>query len=170
MNPIQLTGYELHVPYGKDQLQLMPRDAHTLYVYWEVSDRRKWLTAQHFQCDWGQLPKVLRVYDVTSVYFHGSNANSYFDIETTPEAINWYIPGLQANTTYLIDYGVYTWERQFVPLLRSNAVTTSRDTAADWGEPLVAVSEHLPGEHARHRIPPHLFEHFQPYMPVVYPY
>lgn len=164
MYTIRTTGYELPDRYEKDMLQLMVRDAHTLHVYWEISNRKRWLCSQHFECDWGILPKVLRVYDVTAIYFNGSNANRWFDIETTPEARSWYIQPVQAGTTYLVDYGVYTIEHQFVPLLRSNAALTPRDSEAPWGEPLQPTVPEVRGEQPlQSRIMPHFFENFNAY-------
>ncbi|MFB9329330.1 DUF4912 domain-containing protein [Paenibacillus aurantiacus] len=150
---------ELPDRYDKDLLHLLVQDAHTLYVYWEIGNRRRWLAAQHFQTDWHFLPKVLRVYDVTHVYFDGSNANGYFDIETNPEANNWYIGGVRAGCTYLVDFGTYTWNRQFVPLLRSNFAAAPRDAAPGYGEPVIAAwpTVHPYGE----RVLPHLFENMQ---------
>jgi len=102
----------------------MTVDAHTLYVYWEISDRRRWLVAQHFQCDYGDMPKVLRVYDVTCMFFDGSNAHTCWDIMPGAEASDWYIRDLGADRTYIADIGTYTWDHEFIPLLRSNCAAT----------------------------------------------
>lgn len=159
----RLEGYETPSAYRKDRLRLLVRDARTLHAYWEVSDRRKWLTAQHFECDYGQLPKVLRMYDVTYVLFNGHNANRIIDIDLTPEADNWYINELDAGAVYTADLGVYTWERQFIPLLRSNVVQTPRDCPAGWGQPLVPVVAEASVPHPKAYIPPYALEHFAPY-------
>jgi hypothetical protein len=127
---------ELPDRYDADRLHLMVRDAHTLFLYWEVSDRRKRLAERHFECGWSVLPKIVRVYDTTNVYFNGNNANEQFDIETTPEAGNWYIHGVRAGATYAADFGTYSLDRQFVPLLRSNFVATPRDCPPEPGEPI----------------------------------
>ncbi|MDF2959900.1 MAG: hypothetical protein K0S39_1635 [Paenibacillus sp.] len=164
MNALPTTGYELPDRYEKDMLQLLVRDAHTLYVYWEISNRKRWLCSQHFECDFGLLPKILRIYDVTAIYFNGSNANRYSDIQTTPEATNWYIHQAAANTTYMIDLGTYTIDGQFVPMLRSNAAATPRDQAAPWGEPIQpVVPEVHHGNPVHQRIQPHFFENFNAY-------
>lgn len=144
-----------------DALHLMVRDAHTLFIYWEVSHRKRWLVSQHFQCDWDAMPKVLRLYDVTCTEFHGNNAHSQFDVRLTPEATSWYVHQLKPNTTYLADYGTYSIEQQFIPLLRSNPVHTPRDQKAVWGEPLAnSISDANPQEDQR--ISPHFFENFKP--------
>nr|WP_255570480.1 DUF4912 domain-containing protein [Cohnella sp. CFH 77786] len=116
-------------------LHLMVQNARSLYLYWEVGSRRRNLTERHFGCPWGTMPKIIRLYDTTCVYFDGHNANGYFDIETTPEAVNWYIHGVQPGITYTADFGTYSIHRQFVPLLRSNVVVTPRDSVPDAAEP-----------------------------------
>ncbi|MFC5449648.1 DUF4912 domain-containing protein [Paenibacillus aestuarii] len=123
-------GFDLPDRYHQDLIHLMTIDAHTLYVYWEISDRRRWLVAQHFQCDYGDMPKVLRVYDVTCTLFDGSNAHAYWDIELSAEVIDWYIRDLGPGRTYIADIGTYTWDREFIPLLRSNCAATPRNTSA----------------------------------------
>lgn len=163
MHAPQLEGYETPEAFRKDMLRLLVRDARTLYAYWEVSDRKKWLAAQHFECDYGQLPKALRIYDVTHVLFDGHNANRSTDIELTPEADNWYIRGLDAGAVYIADLGVYTWERQFVPLLRSNVAHTPRDCPVGWGQPLVPVVPEAAAPRPHRYIPAAGPEHFAPY-------
>lgn len=164
MNDAMVTsGYELPERYHKDLLRLMVRDAHSLYVYWEISNRRRWLVSQHFECDWGIMPKVLRIYDVTGIYFNGNNAHSRTDIEVTPDADNWYVHGVHANATYIADFGTYNLHRQFIPLLRSNAAMTPRDGKAAHGEPIVATVPEVRGGATPQRIPPHEFENFAVY-------
>lgn len=163
MSDVMLEGYETPEAFRKDILQLLVRDAHTIYAYWELSDRKKHLALQHFQCEWHQLPKVLRVADVTYVTYNGHNANRIIDFELTPEADNWYISGLNAGAVYAAELGVYTWERQFVPFMRSDAVQTPRDRAARWGEPIVHVIPEASCSHPAHYIPPRSLENFMPY-------
>jgi hypothetical protein len=148
--------------YHKDMLHAMVRDANTLFVYWEISNRRKWLVSRHFRCDWSVMPKILRLYDTTELYFNGSNANDSIDIETTPEATNWYIHGVHGNATYIVDFGTRNINGQFIPLLRSNVVMTPRDQKAVFGEPIVAVEPEarvMPPQ----RISPQFLENFSAY-------
>ncbi|CAG7626992.1 hypothetical protein PAESOLCIP111_02870 [Paenibacillus solanacearum] len=156
------SGCELPDRYEKDLLHVMVQGPRTLYAYWEVSNRKRWLCSQHFECDYGVLPKVLRIYDVTTVYFNGHNANGYFDIETTPDAGSWYIHGLIPGAVYLADLGVYTLERQFVPLLRAAPAQTPRDAEAPWGAPIVPVAPQVQHQ-AVGRMAPMDFENFNLY-------
>lgn len=160
MQNLALESFEAPGAYHKDMLRLLVRDAHTLYAYWEISGRKKWLASQHFECDYELLPKALRLYDVTHLWFDGHNAHRVIDIELTPEADNWYIAGLDADRAYVADFGVYTRERQFVPLLRSNAAQTSRDRPAGDGAPLAGVVPEASVPHPEPYIPPGSLEHF----------
>jgi hypothetical protein len=146
--------------YYHDSLHLMVRDCCTLYAYWELSSRKRALLSRHFQCDWQFMPHILRVYDVTLQYFHGNNANRQFDIELDANAAEAWIYGLSPATTYVADFGTYTLERQFVPVLRSNFVETPRNTPAQWGEPLVPVFR---PEVKEGRTMPKMFENFMSY-------
>ncbi|MEF3306131.1 DUF4912 domain-containing protein [Paenibacillus sp. GYB003] len=156
-------SYEPPGAYRKDMLRLLARDAHTLYAYWEISDRKKWLASQHFECDYGQLPKALRLYDVTHLLFNGHNANRTIDYPLTPEADNWYITGLEADRAYTADLGGYTWERQFVPFVRANVVQTPRDRPASYGAPLASVAAEASVPRPTRYIPPDGLEHFASY-------
>jgi hypothetical protein len=154
--------YEVPVRYEQDLLHVLVRDANTIYVYWEIGNRRRWLASRHFQCDWGALPKVLRIYDTTGIYFNGYNAHGFRDITTKPEAQSWYIHGLNGNATYIVDIGSYNLGRQFIPLLRSNPVVTPRDLKAGSAEPIVGVVDSA-ARVARQRIEPHFPENFLVY-------
>jgi hypothetical protein len=157
--------YEVPARYERDMLHALVRDANTIHVYWEISNRRRWLATRHFQCDWGALPKVLRIYDTTGIYFNGYNAHRHGDIETTPEAQSWYIHGLNGNATYIVDIGTYNLGRQFIPLLRSNPVVTPRDMKAGPAEPIVGVVEEA-RLGAQKRIEPHFPENFSVYQSI----
>jgi hypothetical protein len=163
MKTLPNAGFEVPNRYHKDILQLMAKDAHTLYVYWEISNRKRWLVSQHFERDWNDVPKIVRIYDVTDLYFDGNNANYQFDVATTPEATNWYIHGLSAGRTFLADFGLYTWHGQFIPLLRSKAKATPRDAAVGSSRKQFAlVPEPSQGTH-HSRIQPMYFENIETY-------
>lgn len=141
----------------------MIRDSHTIYVYWEVSHRTRLLASQHFHCDWHMLPKMIRLYNVTNIYFNGHNAHYNTDYTATSEADNWYIHQIEENATYIVDYGIRTWDGQFIPLLRSNPVHTPRAQEASYGEPIIGTISNLQDYPNIRRIPPHFFENFNTY-------
>jgi hypothetical protein len=74
---------------------------------------------------------VLRVYDVTGIDFNGNNALSSFDCSLGTHADQWYINVPSANRTYCVDLGRLLPDGSFITILRSNLVTTPRDTLSD---------------------------------------
>ncbi|MDU0203896.1 DUF4912 domain-containing protein [Paenibacillus sp. PFR10] len=130
-----ISEYEVPGRYYKDLLHLMVVGTNSLYVYWEISDRRRWLVSQHFECDFGAMPCVIRLYDVTHVLFNGHNAHTSWDTTIPPETTHAYLHQAGANRNYIVDVGTYTWEHEFIPLLRSNCVATPKDSEENWGEP-----------------------------------
>ncbi|WP_261807620.1 DUF4912 domain-containing protein [Paenibacillus sp. N3.4] len=162
---LPVAGFEVPDRYNKDLLHLMVLDAHSLYVYWEISNRRRWLLSQHFACDYGALPKVIRIYDVTDIYFNGSNAHGYWDVTTQQDAAQAFLYQLGADRNFLVDIGTYTAEHQFIPLLRSNSVATPKAGEAEWGEAIQSVITEAQTESVFNRIKPHYFENIQTYSP-----
>jgi uncharacterized protein len=164
MQSISASGFEVPSKYGSDKLHLMVRDASSLYTYWEISDRRRWLTARHFECDWNAVPKALRVYNVTGILFNGHNAHSFFELADLSDASDWFVHGVAAGSTYIVDYGVLTPHRQFIPLLRSNSAMTPANQEAPWGAPIIPILEEYQDRTLPiTRITPRYYENFAPY-------
>jgi hypothetical protein len=113
--------------YDRDVLRLTPCGPRTLFAYWEASGRTRRMCGHHWQRDWNELERRLRLYDVTLLRFDGSFANGQRDIPVSGDAMHAFIRNLQPGTVYVADYGVVTQRGQFVPLLRSNAALTPRD-------------------------------------------
>ncbi|KNZ70494.1 hypothetical protein Tfer_0676 [Thermincola ferriacetica] len=117
--------------YNKNHLVLLIRDPYCLFAYWEFSEKQRSVLAEEYNCSWGEVPLIMRVYDVTGINFNGRNAHSYFDIAIHAMADNWYLHHMKANTSYCVDLGVITPDGRFITILRSNTVTTPRDSLAD---------------------------------------
>jgi len=123
---------ELPESYGVDKLVLMVRDPYWLYAYWEVTATK--LDEAGSMCDrrmWNESSPVLRVYDITGIDFNGYNANSFFDCGLDINAVNWHINVSAANRTYCADLGRILPDGSFVPIMRSNIVSTPRDSLSD---------------------------------------
>ncbi|SEO02782.1 DUF4912 domain-containing protein [Paenibacillus sp. OV219] len=110
----------------QDRLVLLPRDPKTLYVYWMLTERRIRMIEQHFHCAWHELPKWLRVYDVSYTAFNGDNANRSWDIQVNSDADNWFIKEMSAGTVFCVDFGTTAIDGRFITLLRSNVAATPR--------------------------------------------
>jgi hypothetical protein len=122
-----ITGFRLPERYYRDTLRIVAVGPREMYAYWEVGDRKRWLCARHWQRDWSELRRLVRIYDVTLLHFDGENANSVRDIHVPPAADDLYVRELQPGTSYIADYGVLNDRSQFIPLLRSTAVLTPLD-------------------------------------------
>ncbi|SFI86483.1 Winged helix-turn-helix DNA-binding [Paenibacillus sp. UNC496MF] len=107
-----------------DRLVLLPKDPGTLYVYWTLTERRIRMIEEHFHCAWDELPKLLRVYDVTYTSFNGDNANHCRDVRIDGRADNWFVRGLSAGTVFCVDLGTTALDGRFVAVLRSGTAET----------------------------------------------
>ena len=106
--------------YGKTELVLMPVDPFLLYAYWDFSPK-----------DWEEVqarrrPSVLRIYDVTTIQFDGTNAHHYFDVPVFLGAQNWYVHLWSAEKSLCADLGWLLSDGSFHLIIRSNVVQTPR--------------------------------------------
>lgn len=131
---IKIEDAEVHPWYGEDQLVLLPQNPTSLYAYWEITGERKRLVEEHFGCAWEALPKILRVYDVTDIYFNGDNAHYYTDVPVNDYANNWFIHQLGPNRNYCVDFGTRTWEGHYFTILRSDVVNLPPSDVQAWRE------------------------------------
>lgn len=113
--------------YGDHKIVAMVRDPWWIYSYWEISSQRENEVIEAIRKR-GSSPQksVLRVYDITDIDFNGSNANSYFDIELSGLASNWYINVGKPNRSWVIEIGIIAQNGEFFRLARSNYVRTPR--------------------------------------------
>ena len=120
--------------YGKDRLVLMPVDPYWVHAYWEmvppsVSERSSGAEKQSEHARY-----ILRVYDVTSVDFDGTNAHSSFDIEITPQARNWYINLWRAGKSLCAELGLVHADGSFSSRVRSNVIQTPQASTSSGSE------------------------------------
>lgn len=144
--------------YGKDDITLMVQSPTTLYTYWEITWPRMKMVSDFFHTPFELMPRLLRVYDVSDIWFNGKNAHGYKDIFIQSEADNWFIYNVMQGRTYVVDLGIL-WEERFIPLLRSNPKSTPPNReAGEWVE-FVPLVPHDPKE----QIKPRWFENFSTY-------
>ncbi|MEW9668270.1 DUF4912 domain-containing protein [Ammoniphilus sp. 3BR4] len=130
----EIEDCEVHPWHGEDRLVILPHSPEILYVYWEITYERKRLVEEHFGCGWDVLPKILRVYDVTDILFNGDNSHRFIDIQVNDYANNWFIPSLNDNRNYCVDYGTFTWDGRYFSILRSDAVHLPPSEGQPWRE------------------------------------
>ena len=123
------------------------------------SNRKKWLSAQHFQLDWSVIPKMIRIYNTTDLFFDGTNANHFFDIPVG-ESLSWHVQHLNPDSTYVADFGTINIFGQFVPMIRSHAVKTPRNSIVGYGAPIVGTVSEVQKNNSQERIRSAFFENF----------
>lgn len=158
-----LTGYELAGLYHKDILQIMARTHDSIFAYWELSERKRWLLSQYFECPYEHLQTALRLYNVTGVYFQGGNAHRYKDVELGISQSKIYVSALEPEATYVADFGAYTKEKQFVPVIRSNSLHLPRIGVCGDGAIPIGVVDEARIERVWHRVSPQFHENFLPF-------
>ncbi len=104
----------LPAEYGEDRITLMTVDPWKLFAYWEIKEN----TLSKIK---GTL--VLRVYDITGVYFDGKNANVVFDVPVHGRIGDSYI-GVGPDKVFIVDIGAVSKAGDFVAIARSNQAST----------------------------------------------
>lgn len=94
---------------------------HKLVINWKMAAWQNGLTASYFD-NINQEIIILRLYDVTDIYFNGSNAHSSYEFQLSKETTNWSIKGIKLGRSYLTEIGYKVNQNQYFPILRSNVV------------------------------------------------
>ncbi|MDO8746404.1 MAG: DUF4912 domain-containing protein, partial [Thermodesulfovibrionales bacterium] len=114
----------LPAEYGEDRITLMTVDPWKLFAYWEIKEN----TLPKIQ---GTL--VLRVYDITGIYFDGKNANLVFDVPVYGRIGDSFI-GVGPDKVFTVDIGAVSKAGDFVAIARSNqALTPALNVAKEEG-------------------------------------
>ncbi len=130
---------ELPRSYGRDRIVLLPRDPWWVFAYWEVTPTTRINALRTLAAQAEGAREVLRVYDVTFITFTGDNAWLFFDVEVAPGADRSYLNVGRPAASFCVELGLRSGNGRFLPLVRSNVVTTPRsspspDTAVRWVE------------------------------------
>jgi hypothetical protein len=132
-------GGELPRAYGSDRIVLLPRDPWWVFTYWEITPTTRVHALRALGAEAEGARELLRVYDVTFITFTGDNAWQSFDVALPPGADRWYLNVGRPAASFCVEIGLATSGGRFLPLARSNVVTTSRatpspDTTVHWVE------------------------------------
>jgi uncharacterized protein len=125
---------KFHHVHQEDRLIIWLVSPDKLYSFWRLSDQQKQLISHYFQRSFTSFPQVLRLYDVTSILFNGSNAHEVYEIFLLENKKSWFVKGLKPNRCYCAELGIKLTDRKFLPLLRSNAVHVPRTAVEQAGE------------------------------------
>ncbi|MEH6994470.1 DUF4912 domain-containing protein [Neobacillus drentensis] len=108
----------------KGELQVKLVTPRKVIVYWEASKVPVKVITSFYDRPFEELVHIVRIYDVTDIFFTGNNAHHYYDITVPYNQGYWFIKGLTANRSYMAELGVKLNENEFFPVLRSNSVQT----------------------------------------------
>ena len=111
--------------YGATRVVLLVRDPYWMHAYWEITEE----TIEAIKASIGhdafyRSKMVIRVKDVTDC--PADKAKSWFDIEVTYGANNWYINISADNRSYCVEIGYKTPDDSFVSVAQSNNVHVPR--------------------------------------------
>ena len=115
---------DLPYQYDRDRIVLQVRDPRWVHTYWEIRSTTFQRLISELRDDFYKAKRVLRVYDISNIIFNGSNAHSFFDIETNDYANNWYIDTNGPGRSWCVDYGLRLPDGRFITIIRSNTVHT----------------------------------------------
>ncbi len=142
--------------YGTARLALLVRAPNSIYIYWELPEHSRRDNNEKIRTNDSRY--VIRMYDVTLVDFNGSNANHYFDIEIDINSKGWYVELWSDCVTYCAELGVRTNHGSFIPIVRSNYITTPRRSFSDRADMIwmnqeqkafVSPAENIPSKEER---------------------
>jgi hypothetical protein len=127
MGPKYFFSTDIPGTYDETYMRALPRDPLWLFAYWEVSGETIELMRRHVGADVFNRSKwVLRVLDVSDIFYDGTNAWRQMDIDLAPYASNWYVKVWEAGRTYMLQCGIVTPDSKFYSAVNSNAVPMPR--------------------------------------------
>ncbi|GAW91579.1 DUF4912 domain-containing protein [Calderihabitans maritimus] len=128
--------YQIPQSYSTGRLVAMVKNPYWIYAYWDLNPSQKQkFTSQYGKDAWERSRPTLRVYDLTGVESYTETKAPYFDLFIDDLANNWYIRVGKPRSTFYLELGRKFADGLFVPLLRSNRVTTPADSISSEIDP-----------------------------------
>ena len=115
---------DLHESYGETRVVLIPVEPYMVHVYWEVASDELEKAKDSLDDNDGRSQTILRFYDVTNIFFDGTNAHSFFDVPIELESRSRYVHLWSPDKSYFVELGFKTADGRFFPLVRSNVAKT----------------------------------------------
>jgi len=127
--------------YGDDRIVLMVKDPWWVFAYWEVQpETERAARGQLLPQEVAGLQSVLRLYDVTDAE---EGLRPVADLSLSGLATNWYIQTNAPGRSFIVELGLLANSGRFLPMVRSNPVTTPRFGPSDVIDPEWAASDDL---------------------------
>ena len=106
----------LPTTYGQTRLTLLDVDSFHVHASWEITPRARAAAEKNFAANSVAFLWVLR--------FHDEREGTTFDIPVNPDASSWYVELWTADKTYFAELGACSVPGEFVPVCRSNTIST----------------------------------------------
>jgi hypothetical protein len=127
MGPKYFFSTEIPGAYDETYMRALPKDPLWVFAYWELSGETIELMRRHVGAEVFNSSKwVLRVLDVSDIFYNGTNAWRQMDIALAPYATSWYVKVWEPGRTYLLQCGIVTPDSRFYSAVNSNPVQTPR--------------------------------------------
>lgn len=108
--------------HGRSLMYFLVKDCHWAFIWWHIANddietaRMKFTEKLHCPLF------VLRVYDITDIFFDGTNAHGYIDVEVIGFTDHWYFNLPESGRNYIAEAGFREPDGRFIPIVRSNVV------------------------------------------------
>ncbi|WP_134700290.1 DUF4912 domain-containing protein [Ammoniphilus sp. YIM 78166] len=144
--------------YGELEMALMVQGPTVLFAYWEITWPVMNMLSDYLNLPYEHIDHAIRLYDVTDLWFNGSNAHTCQEITIDSATDNWFFHELQPGRTYIAERGIRHGQH-YLPLVQSKPKATPPNQEAGEYNPLVPRIAIEPNE----RVKPRWFENFSAY-------
>lgn len=110
--------------YEQDCINLLVRDPHWLYVYWDISENKRNLLVRELGSEF--YDKSVPALKITNV-----SRNESFFVRINEFSTNWYVHVDDANSIYVAEIGRKISDNFFVSMLNSNRIVTPGDSVSE---------------------------------------
>lgn len=120
----QQIASDLLVKYEQDCINLLVRDPHWVYVYWDISEKRKELLVHELGNEF--VSKSVPALKVTNV-----SKNESFYVRINEFSTSWYVNVPDSNSIYVAEIGRKISDSFFISILSSNSIVTPGDSVSN---------------------------------------
>jgi hypothetical protein len=128
MEPNDTKRYEIPSQYNEDSMTAIIHSPNCFYLYWSLSNTKQQMVEHHLRSEWSNLPKIVKVYDISDMHFQGHNHHKSIEFPIPEVTNNWFVRDVDPNRTYIADFGTKTFDGSFFTILRSNPIETPRSS------------------------------------------
>ncbi|MGP7816247.1 DUF4912 domain-containing protein [Niallia sp. 01092] len=133
--------------------------ATSVFVFWKIPQGKWDILTSYYEINSSNRTVVLKINDITSIIYNGSNAHSSKQITLTNGADYFVVSDLAPNRSYCFEIGVFDHYQTFLPVLQSNPIQLPRTSKAHVGNLAKEMEKWVEGK----VIMPNWIEHVSTY-------